>query len=540
MPRRIRINSLSATACLALVLVFAAGCGGGDSASPIPEEITQVLNKARYRNALWAMRVVDLDSGQLIYDLHSDRRVLIGSVRKLFSVGLALDALGSEHRFRTPVHRRGEVDAAGVLAGDLILVASGDIAMGGRTNVDGSYAVSNLDHNEANSLGNAVLTAPDPLAGYAALAAQVAAAGIRRVAGDVLIDDRLFEPFNFRGEFDVRPIFVNDNLVDVIVKIVGGAVAVDWRPKSTAFGVQSSLALGVTGSALDLDLVPELPGCIGSASCSGSVTGSLPADFVPPLTGQFPLIRGFRIVQPSNYARTVFIEALARHGVAVAATAVAPKPVQALPARNSYVDATRVAELVSHPYKDHARHILKVSYNIGADMSLMHFGLAKGATTQAGALAAERQALTGEFGLRSGELNFIDGSGGGETSATSTAIVELLRALSRRASFADFVAGLPRLGIDGSLSFVSDFETDPTLSGAKGRVHGKTGTYVEGTARGPVYRAQALAGTIDAKSGRRLAFALTVNDVGPLASINDVLPVFQDEGTIAAILWNLL
>ena len=64
----------------------------------------------------------------------------------------------------------------------------------------------------------AQLTAPDPLAGYAGLAQQVAGAGIREVHGDVIIDDRLFVPFNFRGEFEVRPIFVNDDVVDVMIE----------------------------------------------------------------------------------------------------------------------------------------------------------------------------------------------------------------------------------------------------------------------------------------------------------------------------------
>ena len=34
-----------------------------------------------------------------------------------------------------------------------------------RTNADGSFAISNYDHAEANGLGNAELTAPNPLAG---------------------------------------------------------------------------------------------------------------------------------------------------------------------------------------------------------------------------------------------------------------------------------------------------------------------------------------------------------------------------------------
>jgi hypothetical protein len=41
----------------------------------------------------------------------------------------------------------------------------------------------------------------------------------RLVAGTAryIIDDRLFEPFNFCSEFELRPIFVNDDMVDVIM-----------------------------------------------------------------------------------------------------------------------------------------------------------------------------------------------------------------------------------------------------------------------------------------------------------------------------------
>jgi len=51
-------------------------------------------------------------------------------------------------------------------------------------------------------------------------------------------------------------------------------------------------------------------------------------------------------------------------------------------------------------------------------------------------------------------------------------------------------------------------------------------------------KGQALAGYIDAKSGRRLAFALMVNNV-PIADVPDILNVFNDQGTIAANIWKL-
>ncbi|MGO4395520.1 hypothetical protein AB4Z46_29610 [Variovorax sp. M-6] len=67
----------------------------------------------------------------------------------------------------------------------------------------------------------------------------------------------------------------------------------------------------------------------------------------------------------------------------------------------------------------------------------------------------------------------------------------------------------------------------------------KTGTFVEDSAQGPVLKAQSLAGYIDTKSGRRLAFTLAVNDVGVISGVDEILPVFQDVGTISALLWKL-
>jgi D-alanyl-D-alanine carboxypeptidase len=535
------VNNLTRIGVAAAMLTLAA-CGDIDSAPtayPLPPEIASVMQKPPYQNATWSMHVVDLDSGNVIYSLNAATPTLIASVRKLFSVGMALNQLGPDHRFVTPVYRQGAVDASGTLNGDLILVASGDLTMGGRTNPDGSLAISNFDHNEANALKNAVLTAPDPLAGYTSLATQIAAAGIKKVTGEVVIDDRLYQPFDFREEFDAKPIFVNDDVVDVIINPgnAGGAAAVDWRPKSAAFGVQSTLQMAAATAPLELDLTPELPTCIGTANCIGSVTGELPAGFVPPLTSQYPLIRTFRITNPSNYARTVLIEALERAGVTVTAAPVENNPVQILPAPGSYAANAQVAQLVSQPYADYAKLIQKVSYNLGADTSLMLFGLAaNGSTTMAGALAVEQATLTAQFQIPADQLHFIDGSGGGETTATPQAVTTLLAGMSKRSTYPAYLDALPVLGVDGSLGFVTDFTADPTLAGAKGQVHAKTGTFVGGPPL--TLETQALAGYLTAKSGRHLVFFVEVANV-PISGIDDVLPVFQDEGTIAAELWKL-
>ena len=529
--------------CIAAVsLTLATSCGGNDGRSrghALPDEILAVMSKPIYEKSSWGLRVVDVQSGELIYDVNPDRNFLIGSVRKAFSVGLALDALGPDYRFQTTVHRRGTVDAAGVLDGDLILVASGDLSMGGRTNPDGSFAITDLDHNEANALGDAELTAPDPLAGYRALATQIAAAGIRQVRGDVIVDERLWEPFDFRGEFNVSPIFVNDNVVDVAITpgATGSPARVVSRPRSAAFEVQSTLATGAAGSDVDVDLEPVLPRCVGSAPCAGAVSGSVPSDLVGPIRGRLPLVRTFRITDPAAYARTVLIEALEAAGVVVDAPAVAPNAAAALPPQASYPVETRVAELRSATYGDHAKHILKVSYNIGADTSLMYFGLTRGVRRVADALAVERQKLATDFGLDTSEMEFVDGSGGGLTRASNQAVTDLFQAMTRRPVYSDFREALPRLGLDGSLATITGFMSDPTLAGARGQVQAKTGTLAEGTEGGILIRGEAFGGYIRSRGGRDLAYQLVVNEVGPFADFGQILSVIDDLGVVSALIW---
>ncbi|HEX3969650.1 MAG TPA: D-alanyl-D-alanine carboxypeptidase [Edaphobacter sp.] len=244
----------------------------------------------------------------------------------------------------------------------------------------------------------------------------------------------------------------------------------------------------------------------------------------------------FRITHPANYARTVFIEKLQAAGVKVKAPAVAVNPVQLLPAKNSYAPDTRVALLKGLPYSEDAKFILKVSYNIGADTSLLLYGLTQQADNMNSALVAESKNLEINYGIPASGHHFIDGSGGGDTTATNAEVTQMLIDMSKRAAFPQYFAALPILGVDGSLASVTGFTSDRTLAPAKGQIHAKTGTYAMGNASGLVLKGQAFGGYVNAKSGKKLVYELVVNDV-PIQNIPDILQVFQDEGTISAILW---
>jgi D-alanyl-D-alanine carboxypeptidase len=69
---------------------------GGENQAPLPPEIGKIMEAPRYQGAIWGLRAIDLQSGQPVASLGSNDLFFTGSVRKLFSVGLALNALGPD------------------------------------------------------------------------------------------------------------------------------------------------------------------------------------------------------------------------------------------------------------------------------------------------------------------------------------------------------------------------------------------------------------------------------------------------------------
>ena len=180
----------------------------------------RVLAKPGFQFGHWGILVVDRKTGQTIYERNADLLFAPASVTKLFSTAAALVELGPTYRFQTPLVRRGEVDIKGTLHGDVILVAQGDLAMGGRTGPEGSLLFQDDDHTYAGGSLKGQVVPTDPLAGLEHIAREVQAAGIREITGDVVIDDRLFSPSQSTGSGPrvVSPIVINDNVIDVFAQ----------------------------------------------------------------------------------------------------------------------------------------------------------------------------------------------------------------------------------------------------------------------------------------------------------------------------------
>ncbi|WP_168176681.1 D-alanyl-D-alanine carboxypeptidase/D-alanyl-D-alanine-endopeptidase [Williamsia sp. 1135] len=548
------IKRRSFLAGVAGVSVAAVACGtdsdnAGPSASatessaPLPDSISAVLNKPRYTEsgATWSLLVSDIETGEVFYALNPDDIALTGSTRKLFSVGMALNTLGVDHRITTPVHRTGAVDQ-GTLNGDLILFGGGDLTFGGRRIDADTVQFTDFDHNDANNLGTAIPTPQDPLFAINDLAAQVRAAGITTITGDVIVDDRLFRAYRVpNGNLLITPILLNENMVDVSAEPTqpGQPATVDYRPKSSALTVAGSVATVPAGTASAVTLSDNgRIECVGAAGCTGTVGGDIAVDYQAPLTGSEIFVGTFRIEDPAAYARTAFVEALRRNGITMTAPTIGPKPAARLPATDTYTDENLVASFVAPPYLQQAQLILKVSLNLGANLALSLFGLTKGARTIDTALAAERTTLINDFGVNGDQFDFpTNGSGSPDSKASPRALVQLLTAMSKTDVAEDYLNCLPIMGVNGSLA-----STGTTLPG-KGHVFAKTGTTVEPTEDGEAVNlvAQNLAGYIETKSGRTVAYALMVNNAGRLNDFGpEISSVFEDEGVISSIIYETL
>jgi len=138
--------------------------------------------------------------------------------------------------------------------------------------------------------------------------------------------------------------------------------------------------------------------------------------------------------------------------------------------------------------------------------------------------------LLDRYGLNGNGFYFpTNGSGSPDSRASAATTVDLLISMKHRRTFPSYFVSLPILGVDGSLAEIG------IDSPARGKVFAKTGTFLDD---GKI-KAQSLAGYIDARSGRRLAYALFVNDAGEITDIPDVIEVIQDEGAISTIIQQL-
>ncbi len=486
--------------CIAVRLTLVLSCGlVARAGEELDAKIASVVDADAFKQAHWGILIVDRGSGDVLYERNADKLFAPASTTKLYSVAAALDALGADYRFETPVVRRGELDGNGVLAGDLILVGSGDLTFGGRSDAAGHIVFKDSDHTYANGNETAELTDPDPLGGLNELARTVASRGIQRVRGEVWVDDRLFERAEGSGSGPSRitPILVNDNVIDIVIRPTtpGAAAEVVCRPETAAYRLDAQVDTAAKDGGTSVEITTAGPGGI-------AVRGRIAA-------GHRPLVRIYEVENAASFARSLFIEALRRAGVVVDASPLVANRTSALPPFDEYKKLPRVAVLQSPPFAESARLILKVSHNLHASTLPLLVAVKNGKGTLGDGLRLERDFLI-RAGVDAATISFGGGAGGSRADYTTPrATVQLLRYMRTRPDFAAYEQALPVLGVDGTLATAVKAD-----SPARGKVRAKTGTlYWDNGLNGTsLLTSKALAGYMTTASGRELVLAMFVNN----------------------------
>ncbi len=151
-----------------------AAADAGDPA--LTAAIDSLLADPRFTGSMVSVAVRDAETGEAIYERNVGQRLNPASNMKLFTSAAAMDALGPDYRFTTDLLSDGRV-RGGKLRSDLYLRGGGDPVM--------------LQED------------------YAALAAQLRAAGVKRLSGDLVADDSFFDdvPLGVAWSWDDEPYY---------------------------------------------------------------------------------------------------------------------------------------------------------------------------------------------------------------------------------------------------------------------------------------------------------------------------------------------
>jgi len=497
--------------CFLAVFLLLAGlvwpiAAPGENKTALAARIREIISRPEYKHASFGVEVYSLDDDKVLYELHPQQLFTPGSTTKLLTEGTALELLGADFRFHTRIYRTGPVASDGTVQGDLIVVASGDPNLSGRIQPDGTLAFENQDHSYDGSPDTRAVPG-DPLLVLHELATQVAARGVKRIQGRLLVDATLFPEGEREGgtEVVISPVSINDNVVDLTVspgKKEGAPASLKISPDTPYVKFINKITTGASASKATLQPPDDQPNPDGSHTVT--LTGSFPLD-------KPPILYVYSVPQPSRFAQVAFAEALREKGI----QANVPPPSETPDFKSlaaSYIPENVVAEHVSPPLSEEVKVTLKVSQNLHASMTPFILGAVLAHKTKEidqGGFDLEHDFLA-KGGLDLGGASQGDGAGGARSAYFSPDfMVHFLAFMSKQKDFPIFEKGLPILGRDGTLAKIG------VDSPAAGHVFAKTGTY---GSYNPLNKAlmldgKGLAGYMTTPDGRRLAFAIYANRV---------------------------
>jgi D-alanyl-D-alanine carboxypeptidase/D-alanyl-D-alanine-endopeptidase (penicillin-binding protein 4) len=517
-----------------------------DQTAPIPGElppaslaaqIAELVNDPAVARDHWGVMVTNLD-GALIYGLNQAQLFQPASNAKLFTTAAAIALLGPNQRFTTRVEYGQSETPGETVKGDVRIIGVGDA----------NFSDRDLPYRSPTDVRAVPQPRVNPLRYLADFADQMAAAGVKRITGDIVGDDTLFpwEPYPEDWSIDdavwgygapVSALTVDDNQILVTIRpgnTLADSPTVEWPAGVPAFYQldTTDLVTGPRNSANHVQFARE-----GGARLL-RICGSI-------AVGSKPDAEQIAIADPAEFAAIAFKSLLEARGIKVDGVARAShrmpvqfsgfltesqRPFPGLPASISSDASSRLTgraicadtcgvdlQHTSPPVSEDIVLTNKVSENLHAELLLHHLAMMYGERNRdggrfdgstAGGVRVVRQFLI-NVGLDPHDFIFYDGSGlSGHDLVTPRATAKLLQFATTQPWFADWKASLPVGGEDGTLA--SRF-SDPRL---KDHLFAKTGTLGE---------ARALSGYLDCASGRTVIFSIMVGNHLPGDSSDRVI-----------------
>jgi D-alanyl-D-alanine carboxypeptidase/D-alanyl-D-alanine-endopeptidase (penicillin-binding protein 4) len=447
--------------------------------------IAQVLDRPELAPAMVGIKVTSLETGKVLFEENGSKLLRPASNMKLYTVAAALDRLSPDYRFVTSVYAAASPDAAGILHGDLTIYGRGDPSIAARFN-SGDY-----------------------FKGINDLAAQIAAAGVKRVEGDLVGDETYFtgpqygsgwnwEDLQWWYGAEVSALTVNDNALDLFVKpgsAVGLPAVITTGPPDPLLAIVNHVVTGAGGSKRVLALHR------GLGTDALEIQGSIPLD-------DRGYTAGVGISHPGLLFVYLLRSSLAQRGVAFTGKSrTIPAPAYSNGSTTSRPSGPiEIARMQSPPLSLIAAQTLKPSQNLYTELILRTLGRvvppSPGSpdtrrTSEEAGLEIVKTFLR-EAGVNSSGLTLNDGSGLSRNDMiTAEASVQLLTYMSRHRYASVFRAALPIAGVDGTLR--NRMRGTP----AENNVRAKTGS---------LSSASSLAGYLTTAGGESLVFSIMVNN----------------------------
>lgn len=441
--------------------------------------LAAIFDNPTFANAYWGVRVERLN-GDILFDRNGEKGFVPASNMKLYATAPALDILGPDFRYETKLDAVGTI-ADGRLAGDLVMVGSGDPSFGSWHLADGS----------------------DSRAVLKQWAEKVKAAGITEVDGDIIGDGRYFtdEYYSPYWELGDLPYWYATGSSGLCIEencfrfttapgaAVGEPAVITLLPNTPYVTVVNETKTTAAGTSTNADIVSRDPG-----SNIVRFAGTVALD-------KKPFEQRGSVWDGTLYAAVLFKEALESEGVHVKGLA---RNIRSLdhPGRidGAAPEARKtLATYTSPPMSELIAIVNKPSHNFFADQIIRTLGKIRKGEGSFDAGTTVAQEWLGTIGAPApDQLKMNDGSGMARRNVVQPRqTCALLRHMySNERLRKPFYDSLPIAGVDGTIR--SRMGAPPT----KGNVHAKTGF---------ITRARALSGYVTDADGEVFVFSMMAN-----------------------------